>query len=289
MNCSTMQKIRTFRHAFRHSLVPLDDYYKRLRKNPPLAFSLKYLLGLAALVALVYTSVTTISFVSAYPPQKLQTMLTSIQSSYPDNLVITVNDNGRLTSNYDRPYTMFIDIDGVPTSVFTVDPKAQPEQIAAYDSRLLVKEQEMVVLWNNRVVPIPFEKNSFLRIDQEKFTAMIQSLIDLARSYYPIVIVAFGIAFISLALFFFMSKVVYLALVSLIVFLVGIQFIQKLTLEKTYQIGLHASTGPILLEMVAIIFNLNIPIPFWYLITTIVFVFAAVYESYLAPAGKKDV
>ncbi|OGK24399.1 hypothetical protein A3C24_04550 [Candidatus Roizmanbacteria bacterium RIFCSPHIGHO2_02_FULL_37_24] len=87
--------------------------------------------------------------------------------------------------------------------------------------------------------------------------------------------------FIGLTMFFFIGRIVYLAIISLIAFLIGIHFFKKLTVEKTYQISLHASTGPILLELIVIVFGLVVPIPFWFFLLTLVFVIAAIYEAYI--------
>ena len=276
-----MQKIFTFIHALQHSLVPLDNYYKKILKKTPLTFSVKYLFALFMITSFIISSVNISRLISSYPPQKLAKIIVGIEQNYPEDLIITINKNARLTTNYDRPYTMYVNLDGVPTPIFVVDPKAQPEKIASYGSPLLMTEQEMVITWEKRALPIPYEKGVTFIIDKAEITSITTNLMSFVDSYYLVIVVLFIVMFIGLTMFFFIGRIVYLAIISLIAFLIGIHFFKKLTVEKTYQISLHASTGPILLELIVIVFGLIVPIPFWFFLLTLVFVIAAIYEAYI--------
>ncbi|OGK43328.1 hypothetical protein A2956_03760 [Candidatus Roizmanbacteria bacterium RIFCSPLOWO2_01_FULL_37_57] len=276
-----MQKIFTFIHALQHSLVPLDNYYKKILKKTPLTFSVKYLFALLMITSFIISSVNISRLISSYPPQKLAKIIVGIEQNYPEDLIITINKNARLTTNYDRPYTMYVNLDGVPTPIFVVDPKAQPEKIASYGSPLLMTEQEMVITWEKRALPIPYEKGVTFIIDKAEITSITTNLMSFVDSYYLVIVVLFIVMFIGLTMFFFIGRIVYLAIISLIAFLIGIHFFKKLTVEKTYQISLHASTGPILLELIVIVFGLVVPIPFWFFLLTLVFVIAAIYEAYI--------
>ena len=276
-----MQKIFTFIHALQHSLVPLDNYYKKILKKTPLTFSVKYLFALLMITSFIISSVNISRLISSYPPQKLAKIIVGIEQNYPEDLIITINKNARLTTNYDRPYTMYVNLDGVPTPIFVVDPKAQPEKIASYGSPLLMTEQEMVITWEKRALPIPYEKGVTFIIDKAEITSITTNLMSFVDSYYLVIVVLFIVMFIGLTMFFFIGRIVYLAIISLIAFLIGIHFFKKLTVEKTYQISLHASTGPILLELIVIVFGLVVPIPFWFFLLTLVVVIAAIYEAYI--------
>ena len=276
-----MQKIFTFIHALQHSLVPLDNYYKKILKKTPLTFSVKYLFALFMITSFIISFVNISRLISSYPPQKLAKIIVGIEQNYPEDLIITINKNARLTTNYDRPYTMYVNLDGVPTPIFVVDPKAQPEKIASYGSPLLMTEQEMVITWEKRALPIPYEKGVTFIIDKAEITSITTNLMSFVDSYYLVIVVLFIVMFIGLTMFFFIGRIVYLAIISLIAFLIGIHFFKKLTVEKTYQISLHASTGPILLELIVIVFGLVVPIPFWFFLLTLVFVIAAIYEAYI--------
>jgi len=233
------------------------------------------------ITSFIISSVNISRLISSYPPQKLAKIIVGIEQNYPEDLIITINKNARLTTNYDRPYTMYVNLDGVPTPIFVVDPKAQPEKIASYGSPLLMTEQEMVITWEKRALPIPYEKGVTFIIDKAEITSITTNLMSFVDSYYLVIVVLFIVMFIGLTMFFFIGRIVYLAIISLIAFLIGIHFFKKLTVEKTYQISLHASTGPILLELIVIVFGLVVPIPFWFFLLTLVFVIAAIYEAYI--------
>jgi hypothetical protein len=88
---------------------------------------------------------------------------------------------------------------------------------------------------------------------------------------------------------FVISKIFYVAIASLIVFIIVKLFVLKrLSYKKTLQIGMHASTAPILLEISSMLFHISIPIKIWFFILTLIFITAAVYEAYIEEAKPKS-
>ena len=122
-----MQKIQTFWHVLRRSLVPLDYYYHKLLTTR-IGFSMKYFVTLVVFVVFLATVLKSAIFISQYSPKDLATLIQSIESDYPDDLVVSINELGRLTTNDDKPYILFSPLRSNPQALIVIDPKAEKEK-----------------------------------------------------------------------------------------------------------------------------------------------------------------
>ncbi len=275
-----MNKIRTFRHVLRHSLYPVDDYYKKIVKKTSFAFSLKYFVFLIFFVSVIFVIAKTISFAIKYPQNTIRNYVNYVVHQYPDDLVMIMNDDGRLFSSYDRPYFMHLSDDLTSHVFLVVDTQAKSDKIYEYKSTVLLTERYIVINWNDQTFSHPYAQNNPLFIDKGHASSIGKTLEKYVQWYPLITCIATPLFIIVWFFVLLISKLIYLIPITLLVFFISQLWDKNPSLGKTYQIALHSSTAPILIEMVISAFGIVIPVAFWFLMMHLLFLAAGVYEAY---------
>jgi len=284
----SMRKLTTFFHVVRHSLFPANDYYIRLKKDTRFLFSLKYFIALIVLLSVVLTLIYPTRFLPIYQPQKLKSVITETLNQFPEELIVTINEFGILTTNYQRPLIVFTLNERAPEKLLVIDPLATDDMIEEYDAYLLLMRRKAVVKSFEGAVMLEYRTQQPLTMNKQSVDNLSSLLTEIVNNYWLFFGLFMFVALIILPLIFVASKLAYVALASLLVFLVvRLFFVKQLTYKKAIQIGFHASTAPILLEYSSMIFNLSIPVKIWFFVLTIVFISAGIYEAY-SVASKRD-
>ena len=76
-------------------------------------------------------------------------------------------------------------------------------------------------------------------------------------------------AFLGTLIYYFGFRLVYLLAVALLLMAVGTLRGMRLTYSKYYQIGIHALSLPLLIEVTAGVFDYSINYPFWFLVLNV--------------------
>ena len=276
-------KLSTFLHVFYHSLIPVDDYYLKVRSRTHIGFSIKYFFSLILLFTMMLIAFLGIYVHREFPPQTLKGISNQIVTEFPEDLTIILNTNGRLVTNYERPYFLFYkDQQNNPLKfVFVVDTKAEPQKIFEYKSRFLFTERRFVIQWNRQVYTIPyFEPVSDIVIDRSSIADFVAKIAPFINSYYVTLLSSAAVAILGLTMMFFVSKLIYLAFIAGIVFLIAMKLYPSLSYKKTFHIGLHSLTGPIVIEFATIYFGIKPPFTLWFFLLSMIFIFASVHEAY---------
>lgn len=282
-----MRKLRTFLHVFKHSIVPLDYYYHKIR-TAPLSFSLKYFISLVIAVTVVTTMVKASIFVSEYPPEKLGFLIETLEEDYPDDFIVRIDDLGRLSTNYDKPFLLFSPLEHNPQPMIVVDAKAEKEKIYEYGSRVLMTERSMVIRVRGKLHTLQYQINEPLTFTKVDVTNVAQNSVLALESYWVwLAAIVIGIVIIA-PLFVSISHLISLAIISAVTYVV-LQLLVKrktLTLLNVYQISLHAVTVPLLIIGFTCITGLRPGLPYWYFILNYIFLAGGIYEAYFEKRRK---
>lgn len=282
-----MRKLRVFLHVLKHSLFPFDAYYKKIRKTH-FSFSLKYFIGLIVLTITVSVLLKAILFTSMFPPATLKTYISKVAQEYPSHLIITMNENGRLSTNDDRPYILFSPIAQNPRPLIVVDPKADKEKVGQYDAFVVLTERKMYMHNSDSIMPIAYETGHSFSFTQAKVQLIADNSQLILSSYWKFVALAIVGAIMMGILFAGISSFVTLVMVALVLW-IALKLAVKhkaITYRSLLQICMHAFTGPLLIQSFAFIAGLAPGVEHWYGLILWVFVGGAVYESYFEKTQK---
>ena len=223
------------------------EFYQDIIVEKSFSFSLKYfylLITLLAIILFAFYSLTyggtILSFVSNLPERLL--------NSYPDNLIITIKD-GSAGTNVSEPYFIKIPEDlsaKEAKNLLTIDTKNSfsYERFIVYDTLFLLSKDTFVSIANKgEIRVIPLAKIPDAKIDH----ALIASFIGKFQPYIKIFLVLLALlTFLSL-LVFYSFNLLYLLLATVLIWGIAKMMNLPLGYKKSYQIGLHAATLPLIL------------------------------------------
>lgn len=276
-----MQKHKTFWHVFKHSLVPLDYYYKQILRTQ-FTFSLKYFISLLFITVTTSFLIKGYLFVQKYPPAKLDELLMSAEEQYPDDLSIVINENNRLSTNYDKPFILFSPLESRPEPLIVVDPKATKDKLDDYDTKVLLTERYAIIKSQNQSYEFTYDSFAGKKVTKTDVQMIAHNAQVVLESYWTFIIVLMLVSVLlvpPLAITFTFSS---LAIASFVVFILTSLLTKRkgLTFSKILQISLHTFTAPAILQSLLFITGTMVSIPYWNLIILYVFLIGGVYEAY---------
>lgn len=278
-----MRKLQTFWYALRHSIFPLDKYYHKIR-TAPLSFSLKYFAALVFTVVAITTLAKSIHIMYAYPPEKLTFLIETIQKDYPDDLIVRIDDLGRLSTNYDKPIVVFSPLEHNPQPIIVVDAKADTQKIYEYGSRILMTERYMVIRVRDRLHMLQYEMNEPLELTKTDVLNVGMNAVIALQSYWIGLFVLAVAAILIAPVIIISTQLMTLAIISAVTFII-LKFAVKRkswTFRNIFQISLHSVTIPLLMTGFICITGLLPTFPHWYLIFNYIFLAGGIYEAYYA-------
>lgn len=262
-------------------------FYPALLKQKT-SFSLKYFFGFVAALAFVTTLVAFLLTGSSMTPSALAPSLQKYEAIFPDNLVITIKD-GEASANVPMPY--FIDapddsflrdneINGgnePPSHLIAIDTtqEASLGLFKQYDSYMLLSKDSFITYNNNgQLRIIPLESASDTTLDK----AFVSKVISKIKSFLPLVIPFFFLFVFFIVYCFLAFEAIYMFFGALFVW-AALRIMKVPTgYWKSYQIGLHAMTLPLILSIPLLRFS-ELKFPFWFTIVTVLVVTANVRSA----------
>lgn len=221
-------------------------------------------------------------FVQKYPPVKLVSLLQTLEKDFPDDLVLNINSMGRLSTNYDKPYILFSPLDSNPQPLIVIDTKANKDKIFEYNAHALLAERYMVVRMDNHVYTLHYELNEPLRVDKSDVMSISQNAQLILESYW-VWVVALIVGFLLIAPpVLFVTQILTLLIVSLVSYIFVRMIVRRssCTYAKVFQISLHTTTAPLLIQSFLFLSGHSVSIPYWYMILTYLFLAGGIYEAY---------
>jgi hypothetical protein len=284
-----MRKVKAFFYILLHSLIPNQEYYKKITKTH-FSFSFKYLIGLILLLNLVLVT----SIASHYSYNKIKKINISIISSlkeYPNDLIISVKDNILFTT-FDHPYFFWLKDDDKRKLFLVVDQSAENNKIDVYKSNILMTPTSIVFHIGDKNKILPLSLLNGISINKDEVNKWLLNLENINKNL-PFYYCAFTILlFVLLFTFSLIATLIYLFVVSLIAYFF-FKTIQKrhFHFKKVIQISFHANTFPYVLDyfFLSIPFSIKIPysapfafesFPIIFLFILVIFTIVGVREAY---------
>lgn len=271
------QKVKTFFHVFKSSLIPQAHYYKKIL-HTKLSFSIRYFISLIILINLLFYFL----FIVLHNPQKInfmkQSLITAL-NNFPEDLKIHIN-KGVLMTTYDRPYFFWINDQENDKVLFAVvDQSATPEKILEYNSYFLLTSKNLVI--NQKKVPF---KTSVITLDSLTMTidkgwaSNMANTLNTPIRGLGLYLLLFVLVISPFLAIFFNLAILFLAAISIYLLFVTVH--EKHSFRKTFQVVLHAATMPLILLYVLGLFSLEPKHALPYLILVVIFGLCGMYETY---------
>lgn len=270
-----MHKLKTFIRVFQRSVTDFSFYRELLKYK--FWFSIKYIFFLTFLTIFLQAVIFAIQVAFLLPqlPSGVDHLEKRLQESYPKELVVTIKD-GMLSTNQENPYV--IDITemkelGDYKHFITFNTDASISDFEQANSFFLVTDQAIVYpddptgqqLTSYQVLSLKDIPEDIV-IDQKKYQSWIDNLgpfFDMIPKIAPFVLLA-GIFVVPFLGMFFGAgwNLVYLLLLTVVVWMVSMAFRLKLGYWKLYQLGIHGMTLPMILVMLLASVNVYMPLVF---------------------------
>lgn len=264
---------RAFYGHFQSSLF--DFAYYRQVLNLDLAISFKYLATLLILVSFINGLAFSIILSSHLPqiPDFVAKAKSAILNFYPLELILTIK-NGELSTNVNEPYYIdppeIISIFNARTEqavahFLTIDTQSKIEDFASYKTVILVTKKAIAVSrgdgkYETKSFSDIDPKNSGITIDQTKYSSTIGQLLPyldyLKKATIVLIIIALVLWPPIGGTLYLLGKLLYLLPLAFAFYLL-FKGSGLLNFKKIYQLGLHALTWPIVINLVADLFGFN--------------------------------
>lgn len=271
-----MQKIKTFlRAAYRSATQP--NYYLDVVRAP-FSFSLKYFLCLSVLLAIAYAidlGVTSPPKLSSFLAQSVA----AVRESFPEELEIEIQD-GKVSINTEEPYYVKLEDDSsreessegdltVTVNGQVIDPR-EFENLLVIDTQAQIEDletyQTMALLTENRLCLISDEDGEIRCVDLGGFDGLkinkswVENFLQTVSPFIPFVDLALIALIVSATVVFYpLAQLVANLFGSLVIWLISVISKAGLSYSKSYQMGLHARTLPIVLEVILNLSGVSLP------------------------------
>jgi hypothetical protein len=247
-----MGKVKTFFYSYFKSLTSLS-YYGDVIKAP-FGFSFKIFLIWIWVVSFILAGYAYVKWVRPLGPF-LEVLPSHVAGYYPQELVITIED-GVLSTNVAEPYIVPVavaerfaeetrqlfeqSVKGTSTddleNIVVIDTAASYEDFEDYQTAVLVTDTDVFYLDNHQVSAFSLDEVDNVLIDRELVEQGLGQMVPVMQKIVPFM----GVGLLFGAILFYPAyKLVYLAFIALVFWLITQVTRYKLSYEKGYQIGLH--------------------------------------------------
>jgi hypothetical protein len=269
-----MNKIKAAFYVFYKS-ISSSSYYNDVVKVE-LKFSLKYFAVLALLASAIAFPRIAIPITTDLK-DGITTFKQTLINAYPEDLVVTVKE-GELSINQPEPYIFKMperasdevaaeSTEEVPTNLLVIDTDGTLNDLETHETLILINKTNVLVRGTNKIEVYPLKDYPDGEITKENAQAFVDEIGPFLKAL-PYIVLAF--ALLGTIIYYFGLRLIYLAFVALVLMIIGSLRGMKLKYSKYYQIGIHAISLPLLIEVLAGAFNFPINYPYWFLALTII-------------------
>lgn len=225
-------------------------YYKDI-PNETFGKSVKYLMKLSLVAALI--SLAIFAVVSRNLPSIIRTEVTNLVNQYPEDLIINVT-NGEVSTNQEEPYKIPMasdtkefmsttSADGEYTNVLVIDTKNEFSlgKLKEYATFSMLTKGEIVVrdMDTGEIRIFPLTDVESLEISKPW---LLENTSKVLKAMPIILIVIIPFVYIAFWMFFFIGTMIANLFFALLIWIISNIKKLGLTYKKSYQIGLHAAT-----------------------------------------------
>ena len=276
-----MRKIKAFVHVFINSLTS-TKYYKEIVQTS-LSFSLKYLFAITFFAATLTTLLTSIP---AMPQVRsdIDAFLTAGRDIFPKDLEIEIK-GGKMKIN--KPEPLFIQMPQVwsaeanmPLNLIVFDSNGTLDDVAKHKTMALVNTNNILFAsmqesGRNSTEVYPLKEVPDQTITRANFDSLMNDLKGLSK-YIPAILV--GLIFALSLAYFFAFRAIYLVFIGAALMIVGTIKKSTLNFKQYYQIGLHAMTFPLLVELIVRVADIPLVVPMWFFTLNLIIGIITLFE-----------
>ncbi len=263
-----MQLLETFKKS-----VYSPEFYRGLHQRP-LSFSFKYFLSIVIVFSLVLTFLGSINLIPA-ANHFVNEISPGLLEIYPSDLVVTIK-GGEVSTNTQEPYYMIFpesakralgreDTTTFPKHLVAIDTQnpAAIDNFASYDALLLLTKSKVIIGDAADYQVIKIDEATNFTITKHTLSLFLSKITRLSKWLSPLIVFGvFGFTFLRFSFF-----LTYLALISLVAFLISKVKNSNLSYRRSFQAALHASSLALLIEFLS--FFLLPPVPFLFFFLTL--------------------
>jgi len=251
-------------------------YYSEVVEKP-FSYSLKYYLVFVLLIALVFSVSATIKFI---PTQKfIIENFPTISSYFPQELEIKIKD-GKVSTNVKEPYTVKVpdflknpkntnpDMPNIDNFII-IDTKNKfdLENFSLYKTAMLLTESKIIYTDSRNQITI----NSLNDIkDYTLNKGVIQGYMEKTRPYLAFILPLFFIFSYIGGFIVYWAVLICLFLAALLIWCIAKIKGVALGYKKSYQLGIHLLTLPLIVALISSVFAFQISIPFFFTVLLLI-------------------
>lgn len=281
-----MKRTKAFPYVFFHSLTSIE-YYKDILKTRR-SFSVKYFLVLASLA----TVITTLSYSVRVTPvvrTTINSVLTQLETMYPDDLVLTSKDNS-WEINQDQPYILAFppmektESTDMPENFIVFDKEGTIDDIDTYNTFVLINEKNILVKGTDRLESYPIRdipNGEFSKGSLNQAITNVQSFVWLVELLI-VVLLTF-----SIAIYQFAFRAIYLLFIGAFTWALSQVAGTNYTYKQSLRLSIHTMTLPIVVELMVTTASIQLNLPMWFMMINLIF--SAVVVLGLSKSTKQPV
>lgn len=213
----------------------------------------------------------------------INTVLSQLETMYPDDLVIKSNNNV-WEINKNEPFIIpFAKMDEVPQgdlpeNFIVFYKQGTIEDLQKYNAFMLINEKNVILQSTDKIESYPISdmpNGEFNKQSLKNAVANVRGLVG------PIEVGIILIMSFFIVLYNFGFRAIYLFLIATFVWLLSMVAGSHYTYKQSYRISLHAMTLPVVIELMLTTANAHFNMPFWFMLLNMTF--AAVVVFGLSP------
>jgi len=239
-----------------------------------------YLTAVILLLTSIAITINVTKTTSKYNLGQLPDTLINSLRQIPQDYTINIVD-GRLYTSYDRPLFIYINHQNLPQSLVVFDEFAgSRSDFDHYESLLLFGQDGIKVSNGTNDLFFKYEKFRNIYIDASVIVSL-QTLLRIIKTFMPILLILFIIKLIFInTLIILLGRLFYLAVISGLIYFITHEFNKKINFSDVYKLIIVSSLIPLLIDFTLVIFDMQVRLPFWFLIINSIFGFVAVLEVF---------
>jgi hypothetical protein len=264
-----------FLKNLKNSIYGPDYYIELLQK--PISFSFRYFFSFISLIALI----ASVIFLFTVAP-KVKLILDKIGAQalerFPASLEITIKE-GNASINQQEPYKISAPAGikdteffyGKVENILVIDTKNDftTEELGQYKTLCVLAKTIIACQREDQITIQPLSKIANLVINKAIITSWVERVRPFLNLIYPLALIGAWLVFF----FSIILRLAYLLIFALVIWLIASLKKIKIGYAKSYQMGLHLMTLPII---VIILFKFLLPqmnIPFLFTIVSVLMAF----------------
>lgn len=236
------------------------EFYRELQSKP-LSFSIKYFYSLVLVFSIILTVLVSAQLIPA-GSDFIKRIGPQLLSIYPDDLIITIK-NGEVSVNTHEPLYLILPeaakwesedkyATDAPKHLLVIDTQnpAALDNFESYSTLVLATKNKIAAGSPDNLRVITLDKNVNFTVTKHTVSIFLNKLSGLSGWLSPIIVFGAFVFFTA----FFSTKLIYLFLAAILVWLLAKLKKFNLNYKQSYQAALHAFSLSLLIQVLSFLF-----------------------------------